>query len=211
MAEKQRRSKNSADGKPDFYEKTTAKIIELMESGQLPWQKPWDASVGASLVTPINGSTTRPYNRTNGLFLSFVMYQKESSDPRFFSSGALAAQNKFFRARVTELTDAGKEIHPEMRWIYGIKKGAHSFPVKSVWKVDRDKQGNLLPEDEQYWAKKYVPVFHASDCTRREFLYDKEGKPLLDEDGKQKYTDHPLKAYTPKSKGYTHEEPYEMA
>lgn len=211
MAEKQRRSKHSADGKPDFYEKTTAKIIELMESGQLPWQKPWDASVGASLVTPINGSTTRPYNRTNGLFLSFVMYQKESSDPRFFSSGALAAQNKFFRARVTELTDAGKEIHPEMRWIYGIKKGAHSFPVKSVWKVDRDKQGNLLPEDEQYWAKKYVPVFHASDCTRREFHYDKEGKPILDEEGKQKYTDHPLKAYTPKSKGYTHEETYEMA
>lgn len=33
MAEKQRRSKNSAEGKPDFYEKTTAKIIELMESG----------------------------------------------------------------------------------------------------------------------------------------------------------------------------------
>ena len=103
MAEKQRRTKKAADGKPDFYAKTTEKIITLMESGHLPWQKPWDANVGASLVTPINGSTTRPYNRTNGLFLSFVMYSKESSDPRFFSSGALAAQNKFFRERITEL------------------------------------------------------------------------------------------------------------
>ena len=211
MAEKKQRTKKGDEIKPDFYEKTTEKIITLMESGNLPWQKPWDANVGASLVTPINGSTTRAYNRTNGLFLSFVMYSKESSDPRFFSSGALAAQNKFFRARVAELEDEGKTVHPEMRWMYGIKKGARSFPVKSVWKVDRDKQGNLLPEEEQYWAKKYVPVFHASDCTRREFLYDQEGNPILDEDGKQKYTDHPLKAYKPKAKGYTHEETYEIA
>ena len=79
------------------------------------------------------------------------------------------------------------------------------------WHVTQDKYGNELPEDEQYWAKKYVALYHASDCLRREYHRDAEGNRLYGADGKPLYTDHPLKAYTPKEKRYTHEEVHEIA
>lgn len=195
----------------DIYERTTNKIVELMEAGKLPWQKSWDSNVGAALVMPINGKTNRGYNAVNSAYLSFVMAEKESEDPRFFSAGVLRAQNREFFQRVQKLRDEKKPIHPELLWEYRIKKGAKATPVLQKWKVMEDKRGNPLPESEQYWARKVTPLFHASDCIRREYERDKEGNILFGEDGKPKYTDHPLKAFVPKTKGYTHEEQYEIA
>ena len=86
--------------KADIYAKTTEKIIALMETGKLPWQKGWDRSIGASLVCPINGRNGKRYARLNSIFLSFVMAEKESNDPRFFTMGTLNAQNRIFRERV---------------------------------------------------------------------------------------------------------------
>ena len=195
----------------DIYERTTNKIIELMEAGKLPWQKSWDSSVGAALVMPINGKTNRSYNPLNSAYLSFVMAEKESTDPRFFSASVLRAQNREFAERIQKLRDEKKPVHPEMLWEYRIKKGAKATPVLQKWKVTEDKRGNPLPESEQYWARKVTPLFHASDCIRREYERDKEGNNLFGKDGKPKYTDHPLKEFVPKTKGYTHEEQYEIA
>ena len=155
--------------------------------------------------------TNRGYNAVNSAYLSFVMAEKESEDPRFFSAGVLRAQNMEFFQRVQKLRDEEKPIHPELLWEYRIKKGAKATPVLQKWKVMEDKRGNPLPESEQYWARKVTPLFHASDCIRREYERDKEGNILFGEDGKPKYTDHPLKAFVPKTKGYTHEEQYEIA
>ena len=197
--------------KADVYAKTTEKIIALMETGKLPWQQGWDRSIGASLVCPINGKSGKRYARLNSVFLSFVMAEKESGDPRFFTMGMLNAQNRIFRERVAQKREQGQPVNPEMEWQYGVRKGAKSELIQMAWKQTKDKYGNPLPEDEQYWAKRFCNVFHASDCVRREYLKDKDGNPVLNEDGKNKYIEHPLKAYVPKGRFYTHEEQYEIA
>ena len=133
--------------KPDLYEQTTQKIIELMEKGKLPWQKGWDENVGAALVCPINGKSGHRYSRINSVFLSWIMAEKESNDPRFFTMAMLNGQNYAFRERVAELKEQGKPINPEMEWQYGVKKGAKSVLVQMSWKQRTDKDGNPLPEE----------------------------------------------------------------
>ncbi len=197
--------------KRDVYMETTEKIVELLEAGRIPWQKGWDGKIGAQLVgLPINGKTNRPYTRLNKMFLSMVMAEKESADPRFFTMAMLRQQNKIHQEKVELMKAAGKKYPAELEWEYRVKKGSHSYAVFSHWKVDKDRHGSLLPPEDQYWAKKQIAVFHASDCIRREYKLDKDGSRLLDEDGKPVYEDHPLKEWKPKSKGYTHEEQSEI-
>ena len=197
----------------EIYEATTNKILSLMESGKLPWQKGWDGKVGASIFhVPINGKSGRPYGSPlNSLYLSCIMAEKESDDPRFFSIGDLKQQNKIHKERVEKYRAEGKEIPRELLWEYRTKEGAKPTTVLQRWRVTQDKYGNELPEDEQYWAKKYVALYHASDCLRREYHRDAEGNRLYGADGKPLYTDHPLKAYVEKEKRYTHEEVHEIA
>lgn len=182
-----------------------------MESGKLPWQQGWDKNVGAALVCPINGKSRHRYSRINSVYLSFILAEKESSDPRFFTMAMLNSQNRIFRERVAALKEQDAPVNPELEWQYGVKKGAKSVLIQMSWKQTTDKHGNPLPEDEQYWAKRFCNVFHASDCVRREYLRDTDGNPILDAEGKCTYKDHPLKPYVPKERGYTHEEQYEIA
>ena len=197
--------------KRDVYMETTEKIVELLEAGRIPWQKGWDGKIGAQLVgLPINGKTNRPYTRLNKMFLSMVMAEKESADPRFFTMAMLRQQNKIHQEKVELMKATGKKYPAELEWEYRVKKGSYSYAVFSHWKVDKDRHGSLLPPEDQYWAKKQIAVFHASDCIRREYKLDKDGSRLLDEDGKPVYEDHPLKEWKPKSKGYTHEEQSEI-
>mgnify|MGYP000873940784 CR=1 FL=1 len=199
--------------KRDVYMETTKKIVEMLEAGKLPWQKGWDSKIGAQLIgMPINGKTNRPYTRLNKMFLSMVMAEKESEDPRFFTMAMLRQQNQIHQEKIALCKEAGTKYPPELEWEYRVKKGSKSYAVFSHWKVERDKQGNLLPPEDQYWAKKQTAVFHASDCIRRAYERDKDGNFILDEDGKPKYTNHPLKAWKPKAqaKGYTHEEQSEI-
>ena len=158
------------------------------------------------------GKSGRPYgNPMNSLFLSCIMAEKESEDPRFFSIGVLKQQNKIHKERVEKYRAEGKEIPKELLWEYRTQEGAKPTTVLQRWHVTQDKYGNELPEEEQYWAKKCVALYHASDCLRREYHRDAEGNRLYGEDGKPLYTDHPLKAYVEKEKRYTHEEVHEIA
>lgn len=195
----------------DIYEQTTQKILSLMEQGKLPWQSGWDKNTGAALVCPINGKNGYRYGQINSVYLSFIMAEKESDDPRFFTMLTLKKQNAAFRARIASLKAQGKPINPELTWEYGVKKGAKAVRIQISWKQTTDKFGNPLPEEEQYWRRDFRTVFHASDCVRREYLQDEKGRPILKEDGKRAHIAHPLKPYVPKEKGYTHEEQYEIA
>ena len=103
MANARRKSAGKGGAaKPDLYEATTQKIVELMESGKLPWQQGWDKNVGAALVCPINGKSRHRYSRINSVYLSFIMAEKESSDPRFFTMAMLNSQNRIFRELIKE-------------------------------------------------------------------------------------------------------------
>ena len=156
--------------------------------------------VGASLRQPLEQSLS-------------VLHHGRERERRsaFFSIGVLKQQNKIHKERVEKYRAEGKEIPRELLWEYRTKEGAKPTTVLQRWRVTQDKYGNELPEDEQYWAKKYVALYHASDCLRREYHRDAEGNRLYGADGKPLYTDHPLKAYVEKEKRYTHEEVHEIA
>lgn len=197
--------------KRDVYKETTDKIISMLESGSMPWQKAWDEKAAGLIVsTPLNGKNNRPYTRWNRLYLSMLMEERGTDDPRFFTMGTLKHQNKIHQAKVEMWKAQGKDYKPEFEWEYRVKEGTRSIGIISTWKVDTDKYGNPLPEEDQYFANKNTSVYHASDCIRREYERDKDGNLVRDEEGRIKYTDHPLIPWEPKHKGYTHEEQSEI-
>ena len=122
----------------EIYEATTNKILSLMESGKLPWQKGWDGKVGASIFhVPINGKSGRPYGSPlNSLYLSCIMAEKESDDPRFFSIGVLKQQNKIHKERVEKYRAEGKEIPRELLWEYRTKEGAKPTTVGTSRRIN---------------------------------------------------------------------------
>lgn len=52
--------------KANVYEQITSKIIEQLESGIIPWQKPWIGASGAGCVSHQNG---KPYSLLNQMLL----------------------------------------------------------------------------------------------------------------------------------------------
>lgn len=56
----------------EIISKVTDRIIKIMESGEIPWNKPWDG--GFSM--PKNGKTGKAYKGGN-LYLSFLPYAKQ--------------------------------------------------------------------------------------------------------------------------------------
>lgn len=61
----------------DYRQDLTNKIIESLEAGTAPWQKPWDGSVGSFF--PLNPTTDKPYRGGNALWLMLQGYE----DPRW--------------------------------------------------------------------------------------------------------------------------------
>lgn len=196
--------------KPDIYQKITNQIIEIMEKGHLPWERGWDEEIGR--IAPFNGASYTQYNRLNALSCMTKMLDNDSTDPRFFSMAALKGQEKKNHDRAENYKAQGKlNYNPELDYLYGVKKGALGVTIYMKFPIKEDKEGNLLPYEEWSWGKKTQTVFHAADCVRRELVKDKDGKPILDDNGKKQYIEHPLRPYVPKIKGYTHEEQYEIA
>lgn len=60
----------SAKEKFDIYETVTNKIIERLEQGEIPWQRPWNPSVGK----PRNLITDKTYNGVNAFILGSQRY-----------------------------------------------------------------------------------------------------------------------------------------
>jgi antirestriction protein ArdC len=64
-------SQNTSSTKLDVYELVTNRIIELLEAGTVPWQKPWtDAGV------PMNLMSKRPYRGINLWLLLSLNYEQ---------------------------------------------------------------------------------------------------------------------------------------
>lgn len=64
---------SSGAPKPDIYEMVTTRILEKLEQGQIPWQKPWDIKTGS----PANIVTGKPYNGINIMLLGSQSYDSK--------------------------------------------------------------------------------------------------------------------------------------
>ncbi|HDR9132004.1 TPA: DUF1738 domain-containing protein [Burkholderia vietnamiensis] len=57
--------------RPDHFQEVTDKIVNALENGTAPWQKPW----AASFEWPINGTTGKPYHGINVMLLAANEFQ----------------------------------------------------------------------------------------------------------------------------------------
>ncbi len=75
-------SRDGAAREPDYRELLTNKLIEQLEAGTAPWQKPWDARENR---LPFNPSTGNAYRGINSLYLAAVAAGKGYEDPRWMT------------------------------------------------------------------------------------------------------------------------------
>ncbi|HZY72365.1 MAG TPA: ArdC family protein, partial [Edaphobacter sp.] len=68
--------------KRDFRQEVTNRIIEMLERGTAPWQKPWESG---ALQLPFNPTTNRIYRGGNALHLMAVAVRKGYDDPRWLT------------------------------------------------------------------------------------------------------------------------------
>ncbi len=133
--------------KRDFRQDLTNQIIELIEEGTAPFQKPWKADEAAAFLRlPLNASTGRAYRGGNSLYLMAVATKAYgSTDNRWCTYKQAEAEG------------------------WQIKKGSKGIPVE-YWNFDKEeKRLNPTTGKEEIVRIKfekprvfYATVFHAS-------------------------------------------------
>ena len=66
----------------DFRQEVTDSIIQMLETGVAPWQKPWEPG---ALELPFNPTTDRGYRGGNALHLMAVGVRGGYKDPRWMT------------------------------------------------------------------------------------------------------------------------------
>lgn len=66
----------------DFRQEVTDNIVQMLERGVAPWQKPWEP--GASSL-PFNPTSERPYRGGNAIHLMVTGLQRGYDDPRWMT------------------------------------------------------------------------------------------------------------------------------
>lgn len=134
-------SQGRPTGRPtnaDIYDRVTARIIAAMESGTVPWAKPWN---GVALSAPANAVTRRAYHGCNVLALMCEAWEKG-----YRSSLWLTFQQAVTHGVV-------------------VRKGEKGTPVYYMSKATRKERADDGSEDVRaiFFAKLYY-VFNVDQC-----------------------------------------------
>lgn len=70
------KTRKAPKARRDMHQEMTDKVVELLEAGTIPWEKPWNGSVDAP--RSVHG---RPYRGWNALLLSFMRQAKGYESP----------------------------------------------------------------------------------------------------------------------------------
>jgi antirestriction protein ArdC len=68
----------------DFRQEVTDRIINMLENGVAPWQKPWNAA-DASVDMPMNPTTGKTYRGGNAIHLLATSLRRGYCDPRWMT------------------------------------------------------------------------------------------------------------------------------
>lgn len=179
--------KSNLEKQADYHKQVAQEIIDMLEKGTAPWQKPWTATMS---MIPHNGSSKRRYHGMNALRLMYISLEKKYNDNRWMTfkqiqelggkvrkgeKGTLVTYWKFTKK---EKDEDGNEVEKELD---------HPVPFRSI--VFNAAQCDGLPEQElklpeQKWTAVEraeniinaagVPIYH--DQADRNFY-----SPMLDE------------------------------
>ena len=114
---RRRKPHRGAGGRPNLYQEVTDRIVEMIEAGTAPWQRPWDrARHPGAPAFPVNAATGKTYRGVNVLLLGADPHTAD--DPRWCGyeqakargwqvrAGARGATIYFFKR--LELPEAGE-------------------------------------------------------------------------------------------------------
>jgi antirestriction protein ArdC len=135
-------SQNTSSTKLDVYQLVTDRIIELLEAGTVPWQKPW-----AEAGIPMNAISKRAYRGINlwlllslnyerNLFLTWDQLKKIGPSVNQGQHGHVVVFWKQVKKQPEELDDKGKPKTTPMLRYYKV------FNVEQCRDVPKD----LIPE-----------------------------------------------------------------
>ena len=170
-------SQNTSSTKLDVYQLVTDRIIELLEAGTVPWQKPWDES-----GVPMNVISKRPYRGINlwlllslnyerNLFLTWDQLKKIGGSVNQGQHGHIVVFWKQVKKVPEELDDKGKpKVMPMLRY-YKV------FNVEQCRDIPKD----LIPE--------FVKVETDSILECEAIINTMPDSPLLIFTGKNAYYD----------------------
>lgn len=151
---------NEAPVKRDFRKEVTDQIIEMLEKGTAPWQKPWEPG---SLQLPFNPTTEKNYRGGNALHLIAVGTRKGFDDPRWLTYKQAAASGWQVRAgeKGTQIEfwqfgeEAKKGQAPEGSPDRETGNGDYRGPLRRVFTVFNAKQidgiSAYIPKERADW------------------------------------------------------------
>jgi antirestriction protein ArdC len=137
----------------NLYEEITSKIIEQLEQGIIPWEKPWTGTKSGA----ISRSTGRPYSFINQMLLGkpgeYMTFNQCKQEGGMVKKGSKAKMVVFWKIIRHEVKDA-----------FG--------------NLVKDKDGSI--KTENFPCLKYFQVFHIDDCEGIEPKFTEEQLAPID-------------------------------
>ena len=118
----------------NIYETITDRLISQLESGVVPWRKPWSSANASGLKLPVNRSTQKPYRGINSALLMFSPYQSHEW------------------VTFKQALDLGANV----------RKGEKGWPIV-FWKFDT-REDEKTGEDREFAFARAYTVFNVEQC-----------------------------------------------
>ena len=147
------------------------RLLEHIEQGTAPWQKPWEAG---QILPPINAVTGKPYRGVN--YQNLMTLSPDPSDPRWCTY-------KQAREQGWQVREGSSGIPIEVWKEYEHKRTAEEIETIRKERQAAGKSIGDIPEKEKRLGVRYYSVFHASQIDgippmeRPERSHELEGRP----------------------------------
>ncbi|WP_319764060.1 zincin-like metallopeptidase domain-containing protein [Maridesulfovibrio sp.] len=134
-----------AKDKTHYYQRFADKIIDKLEKGTAPWQRPWKAGEFQPAFNPVTGNAYRGFNQV-------MLSSDELNDPRFMTYKQ--AESKGWQVR------KGAKSQTLVFWQWS----AINVVKDKDGKPERDEDGNVktVRVERDKPVKRFFNVFHAS-------------------------------------------------
>lgn len=169
-------------GKTDLYERVTHRIIEQLEQGTRPWEKPWGAATGRNVLLPLRacGGAYRGINIlllwdaaiekgfTRNVWMTFKQAESYKAHVRKGEKGTSVVYAD--RASKSETDEKGEEVEKH----YSFLKSYTVFNVEQIEGLpatfyeppapqDEEHKLALIEEAETFFAKTGAVIRHGGD------------------------------------------------
>jgi antirestriction protein ArdC len=147
----------------DYRAEVTYDIINMLEEGTAPWQKPWAS--GQAGAMPFNPTTGKPYRGGNVLALTIAAMRKGFEDPRWMTyrqaaekgwqvrKGEKASQIEFWEAKSVRKDEGTDEDEKRSRLIHRVYSVFNAQQIDGIPPVhiESRKPFEIIEAGERYW------------------------------------------------------------